>query len=312
MMNIQEILEYTRTYLGRGLSLQNSVCLPQENLAQIRQSIGGMILGPCDLKYNPNRDHRVNWIPSDTLERFRKHKKDPVTLKCLEHFGWCNKKGTPTDIRYDLNPDGFRVTDGYDRKGIVFYGCSHTFGMGIPNETTFPQIVSDHFNCANFNFGVPGAGLDISALHALFLLPHIVSKPKAIVCLNPPPRRWNFFMGVDILSKGINSLPKDPTVAQTGEMSYQCVTNDMNNLMQTTKNIIVLQRVAEELDVPFFLVDWAHGFRKEYRAWEHYKWQLDRGIDSFEGISMARDLSHPGVDTHKVWAEDIIELLEGI
>lgn len=308
-MKVDQVLEYVRTYLGRGLGWEHSICLPQEELVNLRRSIGGVNLQFAETEYQENRDHLVHWMSTDNLDAFKKNKKDKVRLKCLEHFGWITEKGVPVSINYNLNSDGFRIDDSYDKEGIVFYGCSHTFGVGLPKEKTFSHIVSKYFDCANFNFGVPGTGLDLAVLHAMFMLRTDVKNPKAIVVLNPPPRRWNFFSGFNIRSCSSNTIKKNPTKEEMYGMEYCSILNDMNNLVQTSKNIVMLQTIAKEMKIPVFIVDSAHEFRKEYRAWGHYEWQIARGNDSFDGISMARDLIHPGAETHKIWADDIIGLI---
>jgi hypothetical protein len=310
-MNIDEILGYTREYLGRGLAWENSICLPQEELAQIKKSLGGINLagGNALENWKENRTHNLFWIKPDTQELFEKHKSDPLARRCLEHFGWIRGEN-PVSIQYLLNDQGYRIDHDYDEEGIVFYGCSFTFGVGLEKKDTFSELVTKKLSLANFNFGIPGVGLDANVIHALFLLKHTIKRPKAIVVLNPPPRRWNYFHGFKIVTTSSNSLRKDISLEETGSMEFQCVTDDMNNLIQTSKNIIVLQNVAKELGVPFILVDFAHEFRREFKAYEHWRWAAARGDDSFDGISMARDLSHPGRETHKIWAEAITKVVE--
>ena len=312
-MNIEEIKYFCRQYLSITQSWEDRrIEIPQEEVGRLSESIGGIHLGFLGLEYNYNRNHRVHWMTPDSLELFKQNKEDPIKLKCLQHFGWINEKGVPTDIQYNLNSDGFRIDcEDYEEEGIVFYGCSNTFGMGVHNEDTFAQRVSKHFNLACYNFGVSGVGLDVAAIHALFLLRAKVKRPKAIVVMCPPPRRWSWFVDDRIMT--ISSQDFDETIGRknSDSMEFQSVLNDMNNMVQMTKNLVSLQLVAEELNVPLILTSARYGDKlHHFPSWPMYKFYLDRGIDSFDGISMGRDLQHPGVETHKYWAEIIIKLIK--
>ena len=91
-------------------------------------------------------------------------------------------------------------------------------------------------------------------------------------------------------------------------MEYQCVTDDMNNLIQTTKNIMVLRSVAEELNIPFIWADFSKDFSREFKAFHFYEFCHQRGDKSLDDFDMARDLVHPGPKTHKQWADIILKL----
>jgi len=315
-MTIDDILKYTREYLGKGLSWENSVCLPQENLSVIRKSLGGINLaaGESLQDWKENRTHNLFWIDPDNKTLFEKHKKDPLTRRCLEHFKWIRTDGTenPVAVQYLLNDQGYRINHGYDEDGIVFYGCSFTFGLGLDKEHTWTEIVAKELGLANFNFGIPGVGLDASVIHALCLLRYTVKKPKAMVVLTPPPRRWNYFNGYQIVTTSSQQISKyrEMTPEYMNSMEFQCVTDDMNNLIQTTKNIMVLQSVARELDIPFIWADFSEDFSREYKAFHYYKFCAQRGDESLDGFSMARDLVHPGQETHAEWAEIILKMVK--
>lgn len=315
-MKIDDILNYTREYLGKGLSWENSVCLPQENLSVIAKSLGGINLaaGEALQDWKENRTHSLFWITPDTQVNFDKHKKDPIARKCLEHFKWIRTDGSENayPIKYLLNDQGYRIDHDYDEDGIVFYGCSFTFGVGLNKEDTFSGIVSEELGLANFNFGIPGVGLDASVIHALCLLRHTVKKPKAMVVLTPPPRRWNYFHGYQVVTTSAGQIQRyrDITEEYQDSMEYQCVTDDMNNLIQTTKNIMVLRSVAEELNIPFVWADFSKDFNREYKAFHYYEFCHQRGKDSLDEFDMARDLVHPGPKTHQEWADIILKLIK--
>jgi hypothetical protein len=148
--------------------------------------------------YSENKDYHVTtkWYPNDTQELFNKHLSDPTSKSLLYKLGWSNKQGEPVQIEYNLNVNGFRCknTDTITDKGLLFLGCSHTFGVGLHEEQTFAHRVSSHFGKECFNYGLPGKGLDVSALYTmLFLQDDLdISLIDAVVVFTPPLGRINY------------------------------------------------------------------------------------------------------------------------
>lgn len=149
--------------------------------------------------YSQDEDYYVttNWYPNDTKELFKSNMQDPATKSLLHKLNWIDIEGNPKQIDYNLNKNGFRcknITENTSN-GILFLGCSHTFGIGLKEEQTFASLVSKHFNRECFNYGVPGKGLDTLALYtSLFLQDDIdPSIIDAVVVYAPPPGRVSFF-----------------------------------------------------------------------------------------------------------------------
>ncbi len=68
------------------------------------------------------------------------------------------------DVTYTIDPNGHRMTTGSDdpaADNVLFMGWSFTFGKGLNDDQTLPQLFSDatgrRYNVVNF--GVPGYGL---------------------------------------------------------------------------------------------------------------------------------------------------------
>lgn len=154
-------------------------------------------LAKNELTWESKYTDSVNWFPSDSEELFNKHIQDENTKSLMHKSGWCDKDGNPTKFTYNLNEYGFR-TENFSEEtdpGILFLGCSFTFGVGLPNDETFAQKVSNNFNLKNYNLGVPGRGLDFLSFYiSTFLKKQIdVEKIKAIVVFMPPPGRETIF-----------------------------------------------------------------------------------------------------------------------
>lgn len=66
------------------------------------------------------------------------------------------------DVLYRTLPSGWRVTPQREKAetGVVFFGCSFTFGVGLEDEQSFPYRVAEALgeNFQVYNFGLPGYG----------------------------------------------------------------------------------------------------------------------------------------------------------
>ena len=141
---------------------------------------------------NPNRSntrkYSGRWYPMDTEEAYDKHIADGVELSYKKE-----------DFYYDVNSTGFRCDDfdtmDFTKKSIIYLGCSHTFGIGLPEEDCWPTIMhnkiqEEHNTTYNYiNLGVPGGGVD----WYLHFLPHFSKfNPAFIISATPEVTRMNW------------------------------------------------------------------------------------------------------------------------
>ena len=111
-----------------------------------------------------------------------------------------------TDITYNHNSLGHRSIepknlnlDNY----ILFTGCSHTEGIGLELEKTYPYLVADQLGCDYYNLALGGSGID-AMMHNLSLwLGKIKDKPKAIVVQWPSEARFLLTDGHRLRPTGI-------------------------------------------------------------------------------------------------------------
>ena len=62
-------------------------------------------------------------------------------------------------VKYRINKHGYRGKNFLENKEILTLGCSHTFGMGIPEDFIWPQVFSNKTNIEFYNLGTPGDSL---------------------------------------------------------------------------------------------------------------------------------------------------------
>jgi len=325
---IDDALEYTgqdwidKVLLHQTGRLEGVEDLPDQTLQRIFQTITMSHLqnvGNCEpIKLSQYSDYsnQYKWYPSDTEEQFNMHWEDPDTRGILYKYGWADNNGKPTPVHYDLNEFGFRSKNFTDNPGILFLGCSLTFGIGVRREDTWTQIVADHFGLENWNLGMPGRGLDTIALYCRLFLDNLCPNIKAICVYMPPPGRKSIFMETKLKGPDAdNSAPLE--IAHLNGMVWK---NDDYWDKQLPRPLHK-DFVRNNVTVKDIFLNWMwkreNTFYNEFAAVAMIKTIADEKniplvvLNKFDDIfqdhkDLGRDLLHPGPNNHKALAEKYI------
>jgi hypothetical protein len=87
-------------------------------------------------------------------------------------------------ISYIRNKNGHRCKDIEDidlNNYILFIGCSHTEGIGLELQTTYPYLVSEELKCDYYNLGLGGTGIDVLAYNLITWFSVVKQKPKLVI-----------------------------------------------------------------------------------------------------------------------------------
>lgn len=87
------------------------------------------------------------------------------------------------DISYTFNEYGFR-SDTFSNQDILFLGCSHTFGEGLPKEYRWTDILASNLNMSYSNLGLRGDSAINQIRHAFWYFKNF-GNPKIVVGLFP-------------------------------------------------------------------------------------------------------------------------------
>jgi len=230
-------------------------------------------------EYHPyivNAGKELAWLPSDTEELFKQNLDKNYNL--LKEFGWLNY-----NISYKFNKDGFRSIDFCEKDNVVFLGCSHTFGIGLPVEKTFPQLVCKKIGLECFNLGLPASSNDTA-----FRLAHVWLKrlnPKIVILTAPSDMRFELL----IHDLGSNEVEARfvTTMDQLANTDNQPLWNntDQNGKVNQEKNTMAIKYMCDNLKIKF----------------------LNFGSDEIMTVDKARDLLHPGIGSNQLFADRIIK-----
>ena len=102
----------------------------------------------------------------------------------LPHLQWWNETyPAHANFNYQHNEWGFRSGTIVRDCAVSFYGCSMTWGHGIPETTRWTNLVADQHGLTFNNFGVPGIGAD-SMLDIFWATSQHVKMRTAVFMLN--------------------------------------------------------------------------------------------------------------------------------
>lgn len=102
-----------------------------------------------------------------------------------------NLKSQPNDwyyrtnqISYVYNNNGHRCNDIEDidlENYILFAGCSHTEGIGLKLEDTYPYLLTQYFKCSYYNLALGGTGPDTMIYNIATWFAKTKKLPKLLV-----------------------------------------------------------------------------------------------------------------------------------
>lgn len=235
------------------------------------------------------------------------------------------------DVSYYINPMGYRepkpIAEMYNSVGV--WGCSYTFGVGVPYTDIYSVSLSDKLKTPVYNFGIPGAG--IQKITRSFISNNNFFKFKTAFFVMSSLNRFeylsfnNYDTPDEIPSDEVSTFDIIPNwipthnkaLARKGRMLYE-LHDDAFFLMEFIKNVEMIKQNAE-----------VHGTKVYFSTWcgVTYRLLLKYGISDFcivqflennEDVidgnikDFARDGFHPGIRSHKDTANILYDLTQGI
>lgn len=226
----------------------------------------------------------LNFMPTDTQENFEKLSRVPEYHEYFKQNGWLE----PGAITYDINSYGFRCAEFDDQDCMIALGCSFTIGIGLPLDSTWPQIVGKQLGLVPYTLAWGGASADTCFRLAEYWVPRLM--PKAVFMLSPPPSRFELIRAVGYPPIEIY-LPHSESHSATEIDNFlkHWHTMEENSRLNYKKNKLAIKAMCADLDIPCFMYD----------AFEHMSM-------SREEVGYARDRMHAGPIGHHRLAERML------
>jgi len=185
---------------------------------------------------------------------------------------WIDRKFT-----YKFNKQGFRCEEFVENTDILFLGCSYTIGVGLPLENTWSYLVAESLGSTYANLGQGGGSNDTAFRLGYYWIPKI--KPKFVFLLSPQPHRFEL-----ITTDMIHFFSPTNLSERFKQFTENWMTNDINPTLDQIKNTLALEHICLKQGIKFINCNSLELARKDY----------------------ARDLSHPGVESNRQFAQSIL------
>lgn len=191
-------------------------------------------------------------------------------------------KGKPSyyEVTYTLNSMGYRCKYDYlpNEDYILVAGCSISYGHSIPQEHRYSDLLEKHYKMPVLNISVSAGSCNLIKDNVLQLLISKQRLPKVLIVQWPSANRY-----------WIGTRPYG--ISDDNELGF---TQSSQHAFEVTNYLCKIQ------NIPILNV-------KTYMSGNNFDSNmLDNGRPYCD---FGRDLIHPGTETHKLYANDIIELL---
>jgi hypothetical protein len=249
------------------------------------------IYGFCD-SLIPNMpitsyNKEFKWWPCDLKETYNPH----------------NNTYGPDDIIYKFNSNGFRC-DNFNiksEKRIIFLGCSHTNGIGLPVEHTWPYILLSYikqttgYEIPYWNLAHGGSGLDTQT--RLYYHYGLKLKPQLIFAYFPEYRREIYNNNDRWLTAFNSSHPEN----NFDNISYLIDPRVIH--YETEKNMCFLDTMIKLTNSKMIHNHWSIGGHSD-PIYDNFQIKHNINLD-FD--HKARDKIHAGFESHTKFAKTIFE-----
>ena len=226
----------------------------------------------------------LEFLPSDTKECFERLCQVPEYREYFSKQGWLE----PGAITYKINSHGYRCDEFDDRDCMIALGCSFTVGIGLPLQSTWPQLVGAALNLVPRTLAWGGSSADTCFRLAEYWIPRL--RPRAVFMLTPPPNRFELILAsgdppIDVY------LPSSESKSATEVDSFlkHWHTADENSRLNAKKNKLAIKAMCDEFEIPCFIYD-----------------TFDHMAHSREQIGYARDRMHCGPEGHIALANRMV------
>ena len=217
----------------------------------------------------------LNWLDQDSEKVYLDNLQNKRAS--LEKLNWVD-----ANITYTFNSYGFRSDEFSLDPGVMFLGCSHTAGVGLPLESTWPYLVSSQLGLKRFNLGISSTSNDTAFRLGHNWIPQL--KPKLVILLAPDSNRSELHSYIDVIEN------LGAWTDYYGNYWKQWQTHKTNTDMNFLKNILATKQICSEHSIKFLHLD----------------------IENFRFVTdeRARDLLHFGTANHKEIADHFLSLAE--
>jgi len=135
------------------------------------------------------------------------------------------------DITYNFNSSGLRMEknlDSIDKKYIIGFGCSHTLGVGVRLEDTWPYILANAMGVDYINSAISGSSIKLNAINFFNMLGTVKNLPIAVAFAWPSSVRYCFYSDNEIAFCLPRFIPDDHKFKYFGKSYKDLLVTDFH------------------------------------------------------------------------------------
>ena len=268
----------------------------------------------------------INIYDSSSLDDLKRYtpmalETDP-TISSFEYLGDSDLANAHTwtheQFGYDINQYGLRENNDPTDMDIAAFGCSFTFGSGLPSDRLWHKLLANKLNTNSYNFGSPAKSIE--SIVDMFLIASKHVTIKRAIFLFPMYTRIQIAKTHPHNDTIINYVNTDLGY-KSSSLRYYGIDTDLiyravpeEELFKKCRNsIYLLEHFAKIRNVKVYISSWERttydfistlnlNYIKLLPAWESPS-------PEFTKHDLARDGLHPGMKHHELWTNAISEYI---
>lgn len=227
------------------------------------------------------------------------------SISCFEFSSDQNVKHCESEFQYKLNEYGFRCGE-LKEGGLISVGCSICFGVGVAEQNRASFLLSKELGLDDLNLSFPGKSIEYCYRMLNWAVPRL--KPKFVFVQAPQAIRREHLMH--------NSSTFDFIVGSNySTMVNKELYDHYMNLMNQEQIDLVYYNMVTAIEnlLERYGVEWIFLIPKKTSTIisKLLEERDSRYIRLKGSIDLGRDNLHPGIESHKLWAEALSLRIQG-
>lgn len=222
------------------------------------------------------------------------------------------------EITYKFNSNGLRMDKELtqvDDQYIAAFGCSHTVGVGVQLEDSWPYLLSKELGLDYINSGVSGASVKLTAINFFNMINTIKQLPSIVAIAWPSDVRYCFYVEDQFVFYLPRFISSDKTLKDYAAIYNNMLITDVltteaifyRNMVKSCCKRLGIKyaevcfdnrdQMSATLNIPIVYV---HETLKDVNL--HHARDV-------RGTSNGAFISHPGSELHRLAVQELIKQL---
>lgn len=214
-------------------------------------------------------------------------------------------------FEYDHNSAGFRDTEIETDVDICYFGCSVTYGVGVPSEDRYTDLVNQHFGFKSNNFGISGVSSE-EMLKMFLTLSKFINTKKAVFSF---PDIHRYVMPINDLRINMHpnfeELYDDSNILKISRHFYQLPEEYFVDKFKVCIHTII--NIAQTKNIELYLFSWNSQCHEllieETTHYDNVKIISPVTLDHRGRDSFIVSWGHPGINWHRETSKVVVNAI---